>query len=73
MENHIKMENEKVLEIIKDYKNSSNKDLLNVLELLKNDFDKTKEMIIKLTYHLDGTEDAYNKILEEVNNRTKNV
>jgi hypothetical protein len=67
------MENEKVLEIIKDYKNSSNKDLLNVLELLKNDFDKTKEMIIKLTYHLDGTEDAYNKILEEVNNRTKNV
>jgi site-specific DNA-adenine methylase len=67
------MKNEEVLDIIKNYKNSSNKDLMNVLDFLKEDFDKTKEIILKLTYHLDGTEDAYNKILEEVNNRTKNV
>jgi hypothetical protein len=67
------MKNEEVLEIIKNYKNSSNKDLMGVLDFLKEDFDKTKEIILKLTYHLDSTEDAYNKILEEVNNRTKNV
>lgn len=73
MENLINMKNEEVLEIIKNYKNSSNKDLMNVLDFLKEDFDKTKDIILKLTYHLDSTEDAYNKILEEVNNRTKNV
>jgi hypothetical protein len=73
MENLINMKNEEVLEIIKNYKNSSNKDLMGVLDFLKEDFDKTKEIILKLTYHLDSTEDAYNKILEEVNNRTKNV
>lgn len=73
MENHINMKNEEVLEIIKNYKNSSNKDLLSVLDFLKEDFDKTKEIILKLTYHLDGTEDTYNKLLEEVNKRTNNV
>jgi hypothetical protein len=28
-------------------------------------------LIIKLTKHLDSTESSYNKILEEINNRTK--
>jgi hypothetical protein len=67
------MEAEKVLEILKDYKNTSNKNLLEVMDFLKNDFDKTKEMILKLTYHLDSTEITYNKLLEEMNNRVKNV
>ena len=67
------MEAEKILEILKDYKNTSNKDLLDAMDFLKNDFDKTKEMILKLTYHLDSTEITYNKLLEEINNRGKNV
>ena len=67
------MESEKILEILKDYKNTSNKDLLDAMDFLKNDFDKTKEMILKLTYHLDSTEITYNKLLEEINNRGKNV
>ena len=66
------MEQEKILEIIKDYKNRSNKDLISVLDFLFEDFNKTKDLLVKLTHHLDSTEISYNKILEEINNRTKN-
>jgi hypothetical protein len=65
------MEQEKIFEVLKDYKNKSNKDLLEILSFLNNDFYQTKELIIKLTKHLDSTEDSYNKILDELNNRVK--
>jgi hypothetical protein len=66
------MEEKKVLEILGDYKNKSNKDLLFALEFLKIDFEKTKDILIKLTYHLDSTENAYNKIFDEYNKRVNN-
>jgi len=67
------MKSEKVLEILKDYKNKSNKDLISTLDFLKEDFEKTKDILVKLTYHLESTENSYNKILEEINKRTSNV
>jgi hypothetical protein len=73
MENHINMKNEEILEILKDYKNKSNKDLISALDFLNNDFVKTKDLIVKLTYHLDSTETSYNKLLEEINKRVNNV
>jgi len=73
MVNLIKMKNEEILEILKDYRNKSNKDLVNTLDFLKNDFEKTKDLLLKLTYHLESTENSYNKILEEINKRTSNV
>ena len=66
------MEQEKIEEILKNYKNKSNKDLINLLDFLYNDFNDTKDLIIKLSYHLDTTENSYNKILEEINKRTNN-
>ena len=42
MENHIKMTDQEVLDVLKAYKNKSNKDLSNILISLKLDFDKTK-------------------------------
>ena len=39
MVNLIKMKNEEILEILKDYRNKSNKDLVNTLDFLKNDFE----------------------------------
>jgi DNA anti-recombination protein RmuC len=39
------------------------------MDLLKDDFDKTKDLIVKLTYHLDSTEKEYNKIYEEYKKR----
>lgn len=65
------MDQNKIFEILEDYKNKSNKDLLELLSFLNDDFYKTKDLIIKLTKHLDSTENSYNKILDEINNRTK--
>jgi hypothetical protein len=72
MENLTKMKSEEVIKILKDYKNRSNKDLVSTLDFLYKDFNETKDLIIKLTHHLDSTENSYNKLLEEINKRTKN-
>ena len=60
---------EKIAEIVKDYKNKSNKDLMIVAEELKTEFEKTKELIIDLTRHLDGVENLYNKVNKEIEKR----
>ena len=62
---------EKVLRIIKDYKSQSNKDLIFALDFMKEDFEFTKETLIKLTHHLDKLELSYNTILKEYENRVK--
>lgn len=66
------METEKVLKLLEDYKNSSNKDLVELLDFLYKDFYKTKDLIIKLTNHLDSTENSYNKVFEEYKKRLPN-
>ena len=43
---------EKVLNIVKDYKSQSNKDLVFAMDFMKEDFEQTKETLIKLTHHL---------------------
>jgi len=63
------MDTETTKEILKNYKKKSNKDLSDVMDLLKDNFDKTKDLIVKLTYHLDSTEKEYNKIYEEYKKR----
>ncbi len=72
LENLIKMTDEEVLNILKDYKNKSNKHLTDVMDFLTNDFEKTKDLIVKLTYHLDETEKSYNKVFEEYKKRLNN-
>lgn len=73
LENHTKISPEKVLEVLSEYKKRPNKELIEVLEFLYQDFEKTKDLILKLTHHLDTTEESYNKILEEINKRTNNI
>ncbi len=46
-------ESEKAKEIIKDYRSSSNKDLMFVMDYIQKDFNFTKDMVIKGTEHLD--------------------
>ena len=64
-------EKEKIEQIINDYKTSSNKDLIMVMNHLQEDFNETKDLIINLTHHLDSIETTYNNILKEFQNRTK--
>lgn len=73
VENLCNMEPKEVLKILSDYKNSSNKDLMLVMDFLQNDFEKTKDLILKLTKHLDTTEDSYNKVFEEYKKRINNA
>jgi len=46
-----------------------NKDILNEMSLLKEEFDKTKLLLIDLTHHLDNLENTYNKLNEEMKKR----
>lgn len=63
------MKSEEVIEVLKNYKNKSNKDLTSALQFLYEDFNNTKDLLIKLSKHLDITEDSYNKVLSELERR----
>jgi hypothetical protein len=65
-----KIESTKVVEIIKEYKTKSNKDLVLALEFIKKDFELTKENLIRLTDHLDKLEVTYNTLLKEYESRS---
>ena len=65
------MDENKITKILLDYKTSPNKDLIEVMDFLENDFQETKKNLIKLTHHLDSSEIIYNKILNEYKKRTK--
>jgi hypothetical protein len=64
---------EEVLEIIKDYKNRPNKDLIKALDLLTQDFEYTKNKIIEFTKQLDKVEYTYNTLLKEYDGRKNNI
>ena len=61
---------EKLGQIINDYRNRSNSDLIFAMESINKEFESTKEYVIKLTYHLDNLEKSYNDILTEYKQRT---
>ena len=63
------MKSEEIIEVLKNYKNKSNKDLTSALQFLYEDFNNTKDLLIKLSKHLDITEDSYNKVLNELERR----
>lgn len=61
---------EKLSEIVNDFKNHSNKDLILAMDSLNKEFETTKESIIKLTFYIDNLENTYNTILKEYRERT---
>jgi DNA anti-recombination protein RmuC len=42
------------------------------MDFLQEDFDKTKDLIVKLTKHLDTTENSYDKVFKEFKKRVNN-
>jgi len=65
------MDKEKLIEIAKDAENKSNKDLVNTLTELTTEFEKTKDLIVSLTRHLDVVSELYEKVNTELNKRLK--
>jgi uncharacterized membrane protein YgaE (UPF0421/DUF939 family) len=63
------MEKNKIIEIVTDVKNKSNKDLTKASEELINEFEKTKKLIIDLTRHLESVEKLYNDVNSEIQKR----
>lgn len=58
-----------ILQIIKEYKERSNKDLQLAMDFIQEDFNFTKENVIKLTQHLDKLENTYNLLHKEYTER----
>jgi hypothetical protein len=63
------MDIEDYKKIILEYETRSNKDLVNVMEHINEEFEKTKQQVINMTYYLDNLEITYNKILKEYQKR----
>lgn len=65
------MDKEKLTKIVNTAENASNNDLITASESLKAEYEKTKELIIELTKHMDTIADMYEKINEEYKKRFK--
>ena len=62
-----------ILQIIKEHKDRSNKDLKLAMDFIQEDFNITKESLIKLTHHLDKLENTYNILHKEYTDRNKTI
>lgn len=62
----------KIEEAIKEPTTASNNDLITSMDHLKGEFDKTKDLLMKLTDYLDVVEKAYYKVMNEYRKRTNN-
>jgi hypothetical protein len=69
--NEKKIKSIEILEIIKNYKEKSNKDLQLAMDFIQEDFNLTKESLVKLTHHLDKLENTYNILYKEFIDRNK--
>jgi hypothetical protein len=56
---------EKISNQILDIKNLPNSELINIMDNLSFEFDKTKQNIIDMTFYLDKIELLYNNTLKE--------
>jgi hypothetical protein len=65
------MEKDEIIKIADDATNQPNKKLVDARDILIVEYEKTKEMVISLTRHLDSVEILYKKINEEIGKRVK--
>jgi hypothetical protein len=64
-------ERDKINNIVNNLNDSSNSEIIYALDYLNVDFEQTKDAIVRMTKHLDTVEVVYNKLLKELENRTK--
>jgi predicted RND superfamily exporter protein len=65
------MDKDQIIEIAKDVKNKSNKDLVEARDTLLTEFENTKKLVIDLTRHLEAIEEYYNIINKEIEKRSQ--
>lgn len=62
---------EQLTVILEDVKSQPNSELIKVMDFLNDDYENTKDAIVKLTNHLDNIENLYDKVYSEYNTRIK--
>ena len=67
------MDLEKLISVVEDVENKSNKDLFDAQNILIQEFDKTKQLILDLTKHLESVETLYDKVNNEIGKRIKKI
>jgi hypothetical protein len=67
------MDLEKLISVVEDVENKPNKDLFDAQNILIEEFDKTKQLILDLTKHLESVETLYDKVNNEIGKRIKKV
>lgn len=65
------MDKEKIIKVVNSAENATNNDLITAKSEIKEEFDKTKELIIELTRHLDTLAEMFEKVHEEHKKRFK--
>jgi ribosome-associated toxin RatA of RatAB toxin-antitoxin module len=60
---------EKIYDIVQNVQDKPNKDLSTCLNLLTEEFEKTKELIVDLTKHMETIEEMYNIVNNELGKR----
>lgn len=63
------MDRDKVLSIVNDVENKSNKDLLDAESFLFEEYEKSKLLAIELTKQMEVIEEIHSKIVEEIEKR----
>lgn len=63
------MDKDKLIEIAKNPQDKSNKDLIESRDIFYAEFNKTKQLIIDLTRHLDSVTESYEAINKEIGKR----
>ena len=56
-------------EFFKEYKEKSNDDVLDMMKTLKEEFDKSKSLIVELSYHIEDLERKFNLLNDEIKKR----
>lgn len=65
------MDKDKIIEIAKNPQDKSNKDLIESRDILYVEFQKTKQLIVDLTRHLDSISESYEAINKEIGQRLR--
>ena len=60
------------MEFFKEYKTKSNEKIIKTMKVLKEEFDKTKKVIVDLSYHLEDLERKFNLLNDEISKRKLN-
>ena len=63
------MEKDRIIQIVENVKDTSNKDLFECRDTLSTEFEKTKQLIIDLTRHMESVAESYEKINIEIGKR----